>query len=69
MLFFHEGNHGVFIYVLYELNPNSSTPIMNETKPREQEACKRTRWSHTARPGLPISFSQIKFRRNYFMLR
>ena len=31
MLFFYEGNHGVFFYMLYELNPNSSTPIMNET--------------------------------------
>ena len=31
MLYFHEGNHGMFIYMLYELNPNSSTLVMNET--------------------------------------
>ena len=31
MLLFHEGNHGMFMYVLCEFNPNSSSPVMNET--------------------------------------
>ena len=31
MLFFHEGNHDMFIYMLYELSLNSSNPVMNET--------------------------------------
>ena len=30
MLCFHEGNHSMFIYMLYESSPNSSTPVMNE---------------------------------------
>ena len=31
MLFSDEGDHGMFIYVLCELNPNSSSPFMKET--------------------------------------